>query len=128
MATSIDFTDGISHEGSSHVSNDGAGPGYRIGTVAGLTGLDPHTIRAWERRHAAVRPLRTEGGTRLYDESAIERLQLLKSLVDCGEPIRKVATLSDRSSRSESVGTLRIGSPQSTRLFSSCRRSMALSS
>lgn len=74
-----------------------AGPreGYRIGTVAGLTGLDPHTIRAWERRHRAVEPCRSERGTRLYDDASIERLQLLKALVDCGEPIRKIAALPD---------------------------------
>jgi DNA-binding transcriptional MerR regulator len=75
------------------------GDGYRIGTVAGLTGLDPHTIRAWERRHGAVRPWRTERGTRLYGDRAIERLQLLKALVDGGEPIRRVAALSDEALR-----------------------------
>lgn len=73
--------------------------GYRIGTVAGLTGLDPHTIRAWERRHAAVRPARSPRGTRLYDDAAIERLQLLKALVDCGEPIRRLAPLPDATLR-----------------------------
>jgi len=75
--------------------------GYRIGTVAGLTGLDPHTIRAWERRHGAVKPSRSERGTRLYDDHAIERLQLIKALVDCGEPIRRVAPLSDEVLREQ---------------------------
>jgi len=75
--------------------------GYRIGTVAGLTGLDPHTIRAWERRHDAVRPARTARGLRLYDDAAIERLQLLKGLVDCGEPIGRIAHRSDEELRSE---------------------------
>lgn len=74
---------------------DGAAPGYRIGTVAGLTGLDPHTIRAWERRHRAVEPQRAAGGQRLYGDAAIERLQLLKALVDCGEPIGRIARHSD---------------------------------
>jgi DNA-binding transcriptional MerR regulator len=75
------------------------GKGYRIGTVAGLTGLDPHTIRAWERRHRAVEPCRSERGTRLYDDASIERLQLLKALVDCGEPIRSIAALPDEQLR-----------------------------
>ena len=69
--------------------------GYRIGTVANLTGIDVHTIRSWERRYGAVKPSRSEGGTRLYDDAAVERLQLLKAFVDCGEPIRVAAALSD---------------------------------
>ena len=36
---------------------------YRIGTVSKLTGVDPHTIRAWERRYQAIVPRRTGGGT-----------------------------------------------------------------
>jgi DNA-binding transcriptional MerR regulator len=78
---------------------------FRIGTVANLTGLDVHTIRAWERRHAAVNPTRSDGGSRLYDEAAVERLQLLKALVDCGEPIRAAAALSDAELR-ERLGAL----------------------
>lgn len=74
--------------------------GYQIGTVASLTGLDPHTIRAWERRHGAVRPRRTPGGTRLYDDMDVVRLQLLKALTECGEPIRTAALLSDEELRS----------------------------
>ena len=68
---------------------------YRIGTVSNLTGLDVHTIRAWERRHNAIEPQRSDGGSRLYDDATVERLQLLKAMVDCGEPIRVVAGLSD---------------------------------
>ncbi len=73
--------------------------GYRIGTAASLTGLDPHTIRAWERRHGAVEPQRSASGTRLYDDDAIARLQLLKALVDCGEAIGTIAGLSDEALR-----------------------------
>ena len=47
--------------------------GYRIGTVSSLTGLDPNTIRAWERRHRAVEPSRSAGGTRSYSDLDVER-------------------------------------------------------
>ncbi len=77
----------------------GSTPRYQIGTVATLTGLDPHTIRAWERRHGAVEPDRTDTGRRMYGEAAVERLQLLKALVDCGEAIGQVASLSDETLR-----------------------------
>ncbi len=68
---------------------------YQIGTVSSLTGVDAHTIRAWERRYGALEPTRDEAGRRRYDDHAIERLQLLKGLVDCSEPIGAIARLSD---------------------------------
>ena len=79
--------------------------GYGIGTVAGLTGLDPHTIRAWERRYGAVTPRRGPRGARRYDDVAVARLQLLKAVTDCGESIGSVATLTDVALR-ERLGRL----------------------
>jgi DNA-binding transcriptional MerR regulator len=67
--------------------------GFRIGTVARLTGLHPHTIRAWERRHDAVRPTRSEGGTRLYGEDDVARLQLIKALQERGDSLSPIAAL-----------------------------------
>jgi len=72
---------------------------YQIGTVATLTGLDPHTIRAWERRYGAIKPLRSETGRRRYDDRTVERLQLLKALVDCSQSIGRVAHLPDEDLR-----------------------------
>ena len=71
------------------------GPEYAIGTVSGLTGLDPHTIRAWERRYGAVRPQRSPTGRRYYGAAEVARLQLLKALVDSGEAIGTIAPLDD---------------------------------
>ena len=33
--------------------------------VASLTGVNPITLRAWERRHGLIRPVPTVGGHRL---------------------------------------------------------------
>lgn len=68
---------------------------YQIGTVSALTGLDPHTIRAWERRYGAIASSRTASGRRRYDAYTVERLHLLKALVDSSESIGKVANLPD---------------------------------
>jgi DNA-binding transcriptional MerR regulator len=80
-------------------ADDDQGQGYRIGAVSRLTGLTADTIRAWERRHDAVAPVRSEGGTRLYSESDVSRLQLLKALGERGEPIGAIATLSEAALR-----------------------------
>jgi DNA-binding transcriptional MerR regulator len=69
--------------------------GYGIGTVAHLTGLDPHTIRAWERRYDAVRPRRTARGSRRYGDHDVARLQPMKALTECDELIRLAASFSD---------------------------------
>ncbi len=72
---------------------------YRIGTVANLTGLHHHTIRAWERRYGAIEPERTPGGSRLYSDEDVERLQLMKAITECGEPISAVAHLDNQEVR-----------------------------
>ncbi|MFK7897943.1 MAG: MerR family transcriptional regulator [Myxococcota bacterium] len=72
---------------------------YQIGTVSSLTGIDAHTIRAWERRYGAIKPMRSETSRRLYTDDIVERLQLLKGLVDCSEAISTIAHLSDDALR-----------------------------
>lgn len=84
---------------------------FAIGTVANLTGLDPHTIRAWERRYGAVHPRRTHGGTRRYGEADVTRLQLLKALTECGEPIGRAARLGDDELRAHLARLSGISTP-----------------
>lgn len=68
---------------------------HQIGTVSSLTGVDVHTIRAWERRYGAIKPLRSATGRRRYDDGCIERLQLPMALVDCSEGIGTIVHLAD---------------------------------
>lgn len=72
---------------------------YSLGAVSRLTGLSPHVLRAWERRYAAVTPLRTPGGTRRYREADVARLRLLGACVQAGHPIGDVAGLPERELR-----------------------------
>jgi DNA-binding transcriptional MerR regulator len=67
---------------------------YRIGAVSRLTGVAPDTLRVWERRYGTVTPFRSETGTRLYSKEDVERLSLIKRLVDGGDAISCVANLS----------------------------------
>lgn len=68
---------------------------FRIGAVAKLTGLSVHNLRVWEKRHNAVETTRTDSGRRVYTESELARLKLLKACVDNGLAISSVAGMSD---------------------------------
>lgn len=70
------------------------GQTYRIGAVSRLTGVPADTLRVWERRHHVVTPVRSPSGTRLYGSEDVSRLSLIKQLVDRGDAISTVASLS----------------------------------
>lgn len=72
---------------------------FSIGAVSRLTGISQHTLRIWERRYSAVQSHRTESGRRLYSSGDVERLTLLKALVDRGDRIGSIAN--------DDIGTLR---------------------
>ncbi len=68
---------------------------FGIATVAQLTGISQHLLRIWEKRYDAVSVSRTETGRRRYSEADVDRLIRIKTLVDAGEPIGKIAQMSD---------------------------------
>jgi DNA-binding transcriptional MerR regulator/methylmalonyl-CoA mutase cobalamin-binding subunit len=68
---------------------------HPIRVVARRTGIGLHVLRAWERRYAAVQPIRTDGKQRLYSDADIARLRLLKEAVDAGHSISQLAKLDD---------------------------------
>jgi methanogenic corrinoid protein MtbC1 len=59
-----------------------------------LTGLSIDTLRAWERRHQAVTPVRDDRG-RMYTEADVARLRQLRSAVEHGHSIGRLAGLTD---------------------------------
>jgi MerR family transcriptional regulator/heat shock protein HspR len=54
-------------------------PRYMISIAAELVGMHPQTLRMYETR-GLVRPSRTPGGTRLYSDADLARLQLIHRL------------------------------------------------
>ncbi len=52
---------------------------YNIKAVSNLIGIQPSTLRAWERRYQIITPKRNHAGHRLYTE---EHIQILKWLMD----------------------------------------------
>jgi MerR family transcriptional regulator, light-induced transcriptional regulator len=66
-----------------------------IGAVTQLTGISSHTLRKWESRYAAVAPVRTESGRRLYTQNQVRKLLQLRDLVRQGHQIGHLSTLSE---------------------------------
>lgn len=74
-------------------TNELSAPKYRIGAVTRLTGLSADVVRVWERRYGAIRPVRSEGGSRLYSDADVARLRQLRQAIERGHAIGQVATL-----------------------------------
>lgn len=68
---------------------------YSIGEVAERCGINPVTLRAWQRRYGLLKPQRTEGGHRLFDEEDILRIEEIKSLIKNGISVGKIKALLD---------------------------------
>lgn len=66
---------------------------YTIGEVALLCDINPVTLRAWQRRYGLLKPQRTDGGHRLFNDSDIDRIREIKSWIDNGVQVSKVKTL-----------------------------------
>jgi DNA-binding transcriptional MerR regulator len=71
--------------------------GFSIQFVAKITGINAHTIRAWEKRYEAVVPERSDTGKRLYNQDNVDRLKKLHELVKLGNSISDIASLDDES-------------------------------
>lgn len=70
---------------------------FPIREVARLTGVNPVTLRAWERRYGLIVPTRTESGHRLYSMTDIERVRSILGWIDRGVAVSKIGTLLARA-------------------------------
>ena len=77
-----------------------------IRTVAGLTGVNPVTLRAWERRYNLVTPHRTPKGHRLYSSENVEQIRQILELLEQGISIGQVKPLLDRPRAAAAAGPL----------------------
>lgn len=66
---------------------------WTISDVERETGLGKDTLRVWERRYGFPQPLRTGTSERLYTHEQLQKLQLIKRLLDAGERPGKVVAL-----------------------------------
>lgn len=70
---------------------------FPIREVARLTGVNPVTLRAWERRHGLIQPTRTESGHRLYSQDDIDTIASILGWLRRGVAVSKVGSILARS-------------------------------
>ena len=67
---------------------------YGITTAAELVGIDPQSLRLYERR-GLLEPARTDGGTRRYSADDLDRLRRIRELLDAGLNLAGIALVLD---------------------------------
>ncbi|MBN8190777.1 MerR family transcriptional regulator [Bacillus sp. NTK074B] len=74
---------------------------YNIKAVSTILGIQPGTLRAWERRYQIIAPVRNESGHRLYTEQHLNILKWLVEKVDQGFTISQAVALLDKQELEE---------------------------
>jgi DNA-binding transcriptional MerR regulator len=70
---------------------------FPIREVSRLTGVNPVTLRAWERRYGLIQPTRTESGHRLYSPADVAEVRAILGWLERGVAVSKVGKLLARS-------------------------------
>ncbi len=73
--------------------SDGPPEGWNITSVERDTGISKDTLRMWERRYSFPRPNRDAIGERLYTIEQVEKLRVIKRLIDTGQRPGKIIGL-----------------------------------
>jgi len=77
--------------------------GLRSGQLAGAAGVNPQTLRYYERRGLLARPPRTAGGHRLYPVEAVTTVRVIKAAQQLGFSLAEAAEL-QRAGRRSATG------------------------
>ena len=67
---------------------------YKIGAASKITGVNIATLRVWENRYGVVEPIRINGTQRGFTKNEVDRLSMIKQLVDAGDSVSTLAKLS----------------------------------
>jgi DNA-binding transcriptional MerR regulator len=68
---------------------------FTISQLQRYSGINVHSIRAWEKRYDALKPDRSEGNTRYYNGNQLRRLLNIASLMNSGYKISALCSMSD---------------------------------
>jgi len=69
---------------------------FSISQLEQFSGIKAHTIRIWEQRYNALKPNRSEGNTRYYDDSQLRRLLNIVSLMNSGYTVSELCGMPDK--------------------------------
>lgn len=72
---------------------------HAIGDVCARTGINPVTLRAWERRHGLIRPARSHSGHRIYSDSDIETIREIQRWITEGFSIGQIKPILQNQSK-----------------------------
>lgn len=78
---------------------------FPIREVCRVTGVNPVTLRAWERRYGLIQPTRTESGHRLYSQADIESVRSILGWIERGVAVSKVAKILAKNGAGEDANT-----------------------
>lgn len=67
---------------------------YKIGAASKITGVNIATLRVWENRYGVVEPIRINGTQRGFSKKDVDRISMIKQLVDAGDSISTLSKLS----------------------------------
>ena len=81
------------HHETTHDSVSDSADLFPIREVARLTGVNPVTLRAWERRYGLIQPTRTESGHRLYSSTDIDTVHRILDWIERGVAVSKVSKI-----------------------------------
>ncbi len=76
---------------------------FPIREVSRLTGVNPVTLRAWERRYGLIQPTRTDSGHRLYSQADIDAVRSILAWIERGVAVSKVGSILAKRASSRSV-------------------------
>ncbi len=75
---------------------------FPIGEVASQTGVNPVTLRAWERRYGLIKPLRTAKGHRMYTLEHIDKIHKVLDWLERGVAVSQVKRLLEEQTPAQS--------------------------
>ncbi len=70
---------------------------FPIRELSARTGVNTVTLRAWERRHGLLKPLRTGKGHRLYKAEDVKRVEQILGWINRGVSVGRVRALIENS-------------------------------
>ena len=79
---------------------------FPIREVSRLTGVNPVTLRAWERRYGLIQPTRTESGHRLYSLGDIEKVRSILAWIERGVAVSKISKILSKTEALQPVSAL----------------------